>query len=188
LLFVGAMTLASRTYVAFDALLAISLVDAHGFSPATWGFIVVINPILVTFVQLRLTRAVAGVSAPVKLAIAMPLMGVPFVLLEAADSVPFVALLVLVFVFGEMLWVPTSQAVAAAFAPDDLRGAYMGVYGGSSQLAWAVTPFLGLQARSAFGDAAMWAGIAGLSLVAATAGAAAARGRRVSAAVASARA
>ena len=186
LLFVGAMALASMTYVAFDSLLAISLVDSHGFSPATWGFVVVINPILVTLVQLRLTRAVADVPAPVKLAIAMPLMGMPFVLLEAADSVPFVALLALVFVFGEMLWVPTSQAVAAAFAPDDLRGAYMGVYGGSSQLAWAVTPFLGLQVRSAFGDAAMWAGVAGLSLVAATAGAAAARGRRVTAAVASA--
>jgi predicted MFS family arabinose efflux permease len=188
LLFVGAMALASMTYVAFDALLAISLVDSHGFSPATWGFIVVINPILVTLVQLRLTRAVAGVPAPVKLAVAMPLMGVPFVLLQLEDGVAFVALLVLVFVFGEMLWVPTSQAVAAAFAPDDVRGAYMGVYGGSSQLAWAVTPFLGLQVRSAFGDAAMWAGIAGLSLVAATAGAAAARERRVSAAVASARA
>ena len=64
----------------------------------------------------------------------------------------------LVFVVGEMLWVPTSQAVAAAFAPDDIRGAYMGVFGGSSQTAWAVTPFLGLQVRSAFGDAAMWAG------------------------------
>ena len=62
LLFVGAMALASMTYVAFDSLLAISLVDSHGFSPATWGFIVVINPILVTFVQLRLTRSVAGVS------------------------------------------------------------------------------------------------------------------------------
>ena len=61
LLFVGAMALASMTYVAFDSLLAISLVDSHGFSPATWGFIVVINPILVTLVQLRLTRAVARV-------------------------------------------------------------------------------------------------------------------------------
>ena len=102
------------------------------------------------------------------------------------DSVAFVALLALVFVVGEMLWVPTSQAVAAAFAPDDMRGAYMGVFGGSSQLAWAVTPFLGLQVRSAFGDAAMWAGVAGLSLVAATAGAAAARGRGGRAAAASA--
>src|SRR5262249_30977943 len=78
LLVVRAMSLASMTYVAFDSLLAISLVRSHGFSPAAWGFIVVINPILVTFVQLRLTRAVARVPAPLKLAVAMPLMGLPF--------------------------------------------------------------------------------------------------------------
>jgi len=33
------------------------------------------------------------------------------------------------FVIGEMLWVPTSQTVVAGFAPPDIRGAYMGVYG-----------------------------------------------------------
>jgi predicted MFS family arabinose efflux permease len=187
LLFLGAMALAWMTYVAFDSLLAISLVDSHGYSPATWGFIVVINPILVTFVQLRLTRAVAHISPALKLAVAMPMMGVPFVLLGVEDGVPFVALLVLVFVVGEMLWVPTSQAVAAAFAPDDIRGAYLGAFSGASQVAWAVTPFLGLQVRHAFGDEAMWAGVAAISLVAAVAGAAAARGRRLPAAVASAR-
>ena len=69
-----------------------------------------INPLLVTFAQLRLTRAVARVPAPLKLAVAMPLMGLPFVLLSVDDSIPFVALLVLVFVIGEMLWVPTSPA------------------------------------------------------------------------------
>ena len=67
-----------------------------------------------------------------------------------------VVLIVLVFVVGEMLWVPTSQAVVAAFAPADIRGAYMGVFGGAWQAAWALTPFFGLQLRSAFGDAAMW--------------------------------
>ena len=94
----------------------------------------------------------------------MPLMGLPFLLLVVDDAVAVVALLVVVFVIGEMLWVPTSQAVVAAFAPADIRGAYMGVFGGSSQIAWALTPFLGLQVRSAYGDAAMWAGVAGVSL------------------------
>ena len=34
----------------------------------------------------------------------------------------------LVFVIGEMLWVPTSQAIAAGLAPEDIRGAYMGAF------------------------------------------------------------
>jgi hypothetical protein len=40
-----------------------------------------------------------------------------------------------------------------------------------------VTPLLGLQVRAAYGDAAMWDGVAVLSLVAAACGATAARGR-----------
>jgi predicted MFS family arabinose efflux permease len=176
LLFVGAMVLASMTYVAFDSLLPISLATSHGVPPAVWGFLIIINGGIVAFGQLRLTRAVAHISAPVKLAIAMPLMGFPFLVLSVADSVGIVALLMVVFVIGEMLWVPTSQSVVAGFAPADVRGAYMGVFGSSSQAAWALTPFLGLQVRHAFGDSAMWAAIAGISLLAAVGGAAAARG------------
>ncbi len=182
LVFVGAMTLASMTYVAFDALLPISLVTSHGIAPSTWGFLVVVNPIFVTFVQLPLTRRTAGVPPALKLAVAMPLMGLPFALLRFDDAIPVVVLLVAVFVLGEMLWVPTSQTVAAELAPADIRGAYMGVYGSSAQVAWALTPFVGLQIRHGFGDAAMWDCVAGLSLVAAAAGALVARrlpGRRV---------
>lgn len=185
LLFTGSAVLAAMTYVAFDVLLPISLVSSHGIAPSTWGFLVVVNPILVTLVQLRLTRAAEHISASVKLAIAMPLMGVPFMLLSVSDAVPFVAVLVLVFVIGEMLWVPTSQAVVAAFAPADIRGAYMGVSGGAWQVAWALTPFFGLQIRQAYGDSTMWAVVAAVSLVAAVAGAAAAWGRDPSPAVAS---
>jgi MFS family permease len=185
LIFMGSAVLAAMTYVAFDVLLPISLVSSHGIAPSTWGFLVIVNPILVTLVQLRLTRATAHISGSVKLAIAMPLMGLPFLVLSANDSVPVVALIVLVFVIGEMLWVPTSQAVVAAFAPADIRGAYMGAFGGSWQAAWALTPFFGLQLRSAYGDADMWRAVAVVSVLAGIAGAAAAWGRDPAPAVAS---
>ena len=41
----------------------------------------------------------------------MPLMGLPFLLLNVDGSAPVIALIIVVFVTGEMLWVPTSQAV-----------------------------------------------------------------------------
>jgi hypothetical protein len=62
----------------------------------------------------------------------------------------------------------------------------MGVFGGSWQAAWALTPFFGLQLRSALGDAAMWRAVAVVSVLAAIAGAAAAWGRDPAPAVASA--
>lgn len=177
LLFMGSAVFATMTYVAFESLLPISLVSSHGLAPSTWGFLLVINPILVTFVQLRLTRATLRIAPALKLAVAMPLMGLPFLLLNVSAAIPLVALVVLVFVIGEMLWIPTSQAVVSAMAPVDIRGAYMGVFGGSWAIAWALAPFFGLQVRSAFGDAAMWTCVAAISLVAGATGATAARGR-----------
>ena len=179
LVFVGAMVLASMTYLAYETLLPISLTTSHGIAPSTWGFLVIVNPILVVFGQLRITKAVARVSPSLRLAVAMPLMGVPFVFLRFADSVAVVAVMMVVFVVGEMLWVPTSQSVASSFAPPDLRGAYMGVYGSTSQAAFALTPFAGLQIRSAFGDSAMWVTVAAVSLVAGLAGALVAHERSV---------
>ncbi|HEY4348066.1 MAG TPA: MFS transporter [Gaiellaceae bacterium] len=175
LLFIASALLASMTYLTFESLLPISLTTSHGIPPSDWGFLVIINGAIVAFGQLRLTKAVAHISPAVKLAAAMPLMGFPFLFLQVDDSVGVVAVLMTIFVLGEMLWVPTSQAVASRLAPPDLRGAYMGVYGGASQAAWALTPFAGLQTRAAFGDSAMWVGVAAVSLVAGAVGAFAAR-------------
>jgi MFS family permease len=106
----------------------------------------------------------------------MPLMGAPFLLLTLSGTVPTAAVVILLFVFGEMLWIPTSQAVVAAIAPADIRGAYMGVFGASWAIAWALAPFGGLQVRNAFGDDTMWACVAVISVAAGIAGALAARG------------
>src|SRR5437588_599057 len=109
LLFLVSSALAWLVYVSFEVVLPISLVQAHGLAPATWGFLVVVNPIVVTLFQLRLTRLLRPVPAALKLAVALPLMGFPFVLLRVVDAVPAVALMILVFVIGEMPWVPPSQ-------------------------------------------------------------------------------
>ena len=82
--------LASMTYVAYETLLPISLTKSHGLDPAVWGFLVIVNPAMVTFLQLRLTRRVADVPAPLKLAVAMPLMGLPFLLLRVSAAIPLV--------------------------------------------------------------------------------------------------
>jgi predicted MFS family arabinose efflux permease len=177
LVFLASSILAAMTYVAFETLLPISLVSTYGLDPALWGFMVIVNPILVTVVQLPLIRATADVPAALKLGIAMPLMGLPFLLLNVSAAVPVVLFVILVFVIGEMLWVPTSQAAVASFAPVDIRGAYMGFFGSSWSIAWALGPFLGLQVRTTWGDGVMWLAVAAISVAAGISGAAAVRGR-----------
>jgi len=181
LLFMVSAGFAWLVYVAFETVLPISLVSSHGYSSSTWGFLLIVNPLLVTFFQLRLTRWTSGVPAAVKLAVGLPLMGVPFLLLNVSAALPVVLLTLFLFVIGEMLWVPTSQSVVAGLAPADLRGAYMGAFGAMAAVGFALAPFIGLQVRETFGDSAMWVLEAALSLVAAGTGAAAVRialGRR----------
>jgi predicted MFS family arabinose efflux permease len=176
LLFMLSSVFATMTYVATETLLPISATTTHHLAPAAWGVLMVVNPLLVTVFQLRLTRWTAGIPAWAKLGIAMPLMGVPFLLLNANGSAPVIAFVILLFVLGEMLWVPTSQAVVARLAPADIRGAYMGAFGSTWSVGWALTPFLGLQVRSAYGDATMWMCVATVGVIAGILGVVAARG------------
>jgi predicted MFS family arabinose efflux permease len=171
LLFLLSTALAYVVYVAYETVLPISLVDSHGLAPSTWGFLVILNPAMVTFFQLRLTRRVSHIPAVVKLAVAMLLMGMPFLLLSLSAALPVVLLVIFVFVIGEMLWVPTSQAVAAGLAPPDLRGAYMGAFSSMGAVGFALAPFTGLLVRDAGGDTAMWAFFAVMSIVGAAVGA-----------------
>ena len=176
LFFMLASIFATMTYIATETLLPISVTTTHHLDPAAWGLLMVLNPLLVTTMQLRLTRWTRSVPPSIKLALAMPMMGVPFLLLNVNGSAPVIAAVILIFVFGEMLWVPTSQAVVAALAPSDIRGAYMGVFGGTWSVGWAATPFLGLTVRHAYGDAVMWMCVASVGVVAGVTGLLAARG------------
>ena len=185
LLFLAFALFAQMTYVVTETLFPISATTTHHLSPAVWGGVVILNPLLVTLFQLRLTRRVAHVPAWLKLGIAMPMMSIPFLLLNVNGSVGVIALIIVVFVTGEMLWVPTSQGVVAALAPADIRGAYMGAFGGAGNVALAITPLLGLSVRQSYGDATMWWLVAAIGIVAGVLGVLAARGRRAETAVAS---
>jgi predicted MFS family arabinose efflux permease len=182
LLFMLSSVFATMTYIATETLLPISATTTHHLAPAAWGFLMILNPLAVTVFQLRLIRWTAAVRSSVKLGVAMPLMGVPFLLLNWNGSAPVIAFVIVLFVIGEMLWVPTSQAVVAALAPADIRGAYMGVFGGTWSVGWALTPFLGLQVRNAYGDATMWVCVAAVGVVAGVLGLVAAHGHDTEAA------
>lgn len=123
--FVGSMCFsAGWSYVGIWAIQHLEA-SRRGIAPSLWGFIVVINPLLVTFFQLRITRATTWFPPGPKLVTAMLLMGGSFLLLLVSGSAAMFALVILIFVIGEMLWVPTSQAIVAGLAPEDVRGAYM---------------------------------------------------------------
>jgi predicted MFS family arabinose efflux permease len=156
--------LAYGVYNAYEVLMPVSLTQAHGFSPELWGLVAVVNPIVVIVFQMRLTRWTANIGLAPKLALAVPLMGLPFLVLALTAAVPVVLLVIVAFVVGEMLWAPGSEAVVARMAPPGRLGAYLGTATAGSWAGSSLTPVAGLQTRAAFGDSAMWVLVAGASL------------------------
>ncbi len=170
LLFLGSAVFAWLTYVAYEIVLPVSIVDGYGYEPSAWGFLVWVNPLLVTLFQVRLTRFAAPVAPAPKLVLAMLIMGLPYLVLVWTHTLAAIIFVVVVFVIGEMLWVPTSQAVVADLAPADIRGAYMGAFGSAPAIGFAIAPLIGLQMRNSFGDEATWAMFAGIGVLAAVLG------------------
>jgi|SRR5919109_1693825 predicted MFS family arabinose efflux permease len=165
-------------YVAWETVLPVVAVDSFHLAPGSWGALMMINAAIVALFQLRLTRAVENVSEATKLALAMPLMGFSFLLLVVSGSPAMLVVVTIVFVAGEMLWIPTSQSLAARLAPEAIRGAYMGAFTASAGAAWTIGPLIALEIRSAGGNTAVWVAFAAASLGGALAGTLASRAAR----------
>jgi len=82
---------------------------------------------------------------------------------------------IVAFVLGEMLWMPTSQSVAARLAPAAARGTYFGALAATTGPAWTLAPFVALQLRAHAGIDSVWILFAAVAVAGAAAGVAAVR-------------
>jgi predicted MFS family arabinose efflux permease len=167
--------LAFTDYCGFETVLPVLAVSAYGVAPSTWGLLVIISPALVVLAQLRLTRASGRVPPAPRLAAATMLMGLPFLALLVSSSVAVIAAVIVVFVIGEMVWMPTSQAVAAQLAPAHARGTYFGALAAMTGPAWTLAPFIAFQLRDHAGVHSVWLLFAAIAVASAAAGAVAIR-------------
>jgi MFS family permease len=172
-LFLLSSVLSWIVYVGYESALPIVAVVSQGLSTAVWGGLMALNPTLVTILQLRLTRRLAGVAPAVKLPVGVLIMGGSLLVLALDASLATIAAVVVVFVFGEMLWIPTATAAVAALAPEKRRGAYMGAFGSTLSAGFAIGPLVALELRGAAGDPPMWTFFGAAALAAAFTGAAA---------------
>jgi predicted MFS family arabinose efflux permease len=170
--------LAFTDYCGFETVLPVIAVSVYGLASSTWGLLIAISPALVVLGQLRLTRAAVRIPPATRLASATLLMGLPFLALLASNSLGVIVAVILVFVVGEMVWLPTSQAVAAELAPEPSRGSYFGALAATTGPAWTLAPFLAFQLKEHGGVKAVWLFFAAIAVASAAAGAAAVRASR----------
>jgi len=119
--------------------LSVYLRDNHGIESQGYGFLLTTSAIVVILFQFTITRVIKKRPPFLMMALGTFFYAIGFSMFGWVNAYPYFALAIIIITIGEMLVVPTSQALAANFAPEDMRGRYMAVFG----LLWMIPATIG---------------------------------------------
>jgi MFS family permease len=119
--------------------LSVYLRDVHGIDAQGYGFMMTFGGLLVVLFQLSISRWLRGRPPFAMMALGTLFYMVNFTMFGLVSAYPLFLTAVAINAFGEMIVMPVSQGLAANFAPEDMRGRYMAVFG----LSWALPSTVG---------------------------------------------
>jgi MFS family permease len=119
--------------------LSVYLRDNHNINPSGYGFLMTTSAITVIFFQFWVSRVIKYRPPFLMMAIGTVFYMIGFALFGVVTAYFLFALNIVIITIGEMIVVPTSQAIAANFAPETMRGRYMAIFG----LSWAIPSTVG---------------------------------------------
>lgn len=133
-LFIMISILVGAVYMQMYSTLSVYLRDVHGVPAQGFGTLISINAGTVVLLQFWVTRRTKRYPIMLMMALGTAFYLVGFTAYGFVTTYAFFLMAMLVITVGEMITVPLSQAIAARFAPEDMRGRYMAVFG----LSWAI--------------------------------------------------
>jgi MFS family permease len=119
--------------------LSVYLRDVHQIDPQRYGFLLTTSAIVVVLFQFSVTRWIRRSPPFIMMALGTLFYAVGFGMFGFVSAYPLFALAIIIITIGEMIGVPTSQSLASNFAPEDMRGRYMAMFG----LGWAIPQTIG---------------------------------------------
>ena len=132
--FIFVSILAILVYMQMNTTLSVYLRDFHQVPPQGFGLILSLNAAMVVLFQFWITRRISKYPPMLLMAFGTLFYAVGFALYGFVASYALFLLAMVIITIGEMITSPTAQALAAGFAPEDMRGRYLAVFG----LAWLV--------------------------------------------------
>jgi MFS family permease len=118
-------------------------VRESGLSDSDYGLLISLNGFAIVFLELPLVAITQRHPYRPMLALGSLLVGVGFALNAVANDLPELALTVLIWTLGEIIYAPVASAYVADIAPEHLRGRYLGAEGLAWGLAFVLAPALG---------------------------------------------
>ena len=141
-LFIGACVLMILVYMQMNSTLAVYLRDTHSVFEQGFGYILSLNAAMVVLFQFAVTRWIARYRPLIIMAVGTLLYAIGFGMYGFVSTYVFFLVAMIIITIGEMLTAPTSQALVAQLAPEDMRGRYMAVFGFAWVIPVAVGPLL----------------------------------------------
>jgi len=119
--------------------LSVYLRDYHAIPPQGYGFLLTTSAITVILFQFYTTRLIKRRPPFLMMALGTAFYMIGFGMFGFVGHYALFMTAIIIITIGEMIVMPTTQALAANFAPAEMRGRYMGVFG----LSWALPATLG---------------------------------------------
>ncbi|WP_246001763.1 MDR family MFS transporter [Allorhizocola rhizosphaerae] len=127
-------------------------VQRDGLDATAYGWIYVVNTLLIVIGQLFLPRLIRDRAHSKVLALGVFLVGAGFGMTALADVAWFYAVTVAVWTLGEMAYFSVLDASVAGLAPRHLRGRYFGVFSSASQLSRFAAPLFAGYLLHSYGE------------------------------------
>jgi MFS family permease len=128
--------------------LSVYLRDMHGIQTQGYGFLMSSSAITVILFQFWVTRKIKTKAPFLLMALGTLFYMVGFTMFGFVSAYWLFVAAVVIITIGEMVIMPTMQTLAANFAPVDMRGRYMAVFG----LLWALPATIGPSAAGVILD------------------------------------
>ena len=141
-LFTGACILMVTVYMQMNTTLPVYLRDVHSVSEQGFGYIMSLNAAMVVLFQFAITRKIARYRPLALMSVSTLLYVIGFGMYGFVSTYALFLVAMVIITIGEMLSAPTSQALVAQLAPEDMRGRYMAVFGFGWVIPSAVGPLL----------------------------------------------
>jgi MFS family permease len=141
-MFILACVLWSLVALQMNTTLPVYLRDVHSISEQGFGYILTLNAAMVVLLQFSVTRWISRYRPLLVMAAGMLLYAIGFGVYGFVSAYALFLVAMAVLTVGEMVIAPTSQALVAHLAPEDMRGRYMAIYGFSWMISVAVGPLL----------------------------------------------
>jgi MFS family permease len=141
-MFMGACVLMTLVAMQMNLTLPVYLRDIHAVSEQGFGYILSLNAAMVVLFQFPISRRISEYRPLMMMVVGMLLYTIGFAMYGFVSTYVLFLAAIAVLTIGEMIVAPTAQALASQFAPENMRGRYLAVFGFTWVIPMAVGPLL----------------------------------------------